>query len=165
MHRQRQYWNSLLALLMSAGYTDNDDRLEGAVATLNDLTRVLGVLVDGWAEVTSTYVKQLFSGSDDAITQLGTYIKGGNWYSTEIETGLFSLQGIMENVLYGQLIPRAWGERAAVNPVVVFQSASNVENPLTTLLRESAVRTLSNEVRNPSFHNLANAQLTCCRTL
>ncbi|KAI4246243.1 MAG: hypothetical protein L6R42_009966, partial [Xanthoria sp. 1 TBL-2021] len=51
----------------------------------------------------------------------------------------------MENVLYGQLIPRAWGERAAVNPVVVFQSASNVENPLTTLLRESAVRTLSNE--------------------
>ncbi|KAL8750132.1 MAG: hypothetical protein Q9199_007262, partial [Rusavskia elegans] len=124
---------------------DASPTLEGAVATLNDLTRVLGVLVDGWAEVTSTYVKQLFSGSDDAITHLGTYIKGGNWYSTEIETGLFSLQGIMENVLYGQLIPRAWGERAAVNPVVVFQSVSNVENPLTTLFRESAVRTLSNE--------------------
>ncbi|KAL8856148.1 MAG: hypothetical protein Q9178_007186 [Gyalolechia marmorata] len=128
---------------------DASPTLEGAVATLNDLTRVLGVLVDGWAEVTSTYVKQLFSGSDEAITQLGTYITGGDWYSTDIETGLFSLQGIMENVLYGQLIPRAWGERAAVNPVIVFQSESDVENPLTVILRDSDERTLSNEVCNP----------------
>ncbi|KAL8915642.1 MAG: hypothetical protein Q9172_006811 [Xanthocarpia lactea] len=130
---------------MSGGPTDNDDSLEGAVATLNDLTRVLGVFVDGWAEVTSTYVKQLFSGSDEAITELGTYITGGDWYSNDIETGLFSLQGIMENVLYGQLIPRAWGEREAVHPVIVFQSESDVENPLTAILQDNDDRTLSNE--------------------
>ncbi|KAI4241833.1 MAG: hypothetical protein L6R40_004379 [Gallowayella cf. fulva] len=116
--------------------------LAGAVATQNDLTKILGTLVDGWAEVTATYVKQLFSGTDDAITQLGTYINGGAWYNSEIETSLFSLQGIMENVLYGQLIPKAWGDHAAVNPVVVYQSESNIENPLTKLFRGDAYRTL-----------------------
>ncbi|KAL8690802.1 MAG: hypothetical protein Q9224_004319 [Gallowayella concinna] len=119
--------------------------LAGAVATQNDLTRILGTLVDGWAEVTATYVKQLFSGTDDAITQLGTYIKGGAWYNSEIETSLFSLQGIMENVLYGQLIPKAWGDHAAVNPVIVYQSESNIENPLTKVFQGDAFRSLSNE--------------------
>ncbi|KAL8644223.1 MAG: hypothetical protein Q9226_007870, partial [Calogaya cf. arnoldii] len=123
---------------------DASPTLQGAVNTQNDLTRVLGTLVDGWAEVTATYLKQLFSGSDEGLDQLGTYVKGGNWYSTEIETGLFSLQGIMENVLYGQLIPKAWGEHGTVNPVVIFQSGSNIENPLTTILATDATRTLSN---------------------
>ncbi|KAL8772481.1 MAG: hypothetical protein Q9209_002433 [Squamulea sp. 1 TL-2023] len=130
------------------GYADGDDdgdRVAGSVATLNDLTRVLGALVDGWAGVTSKYLELLFSGSDEGIEQLGTYIKGGEWYNTEIETGLFSLQGIMENVLYGQLIPKAWEERPAVHPVIVFQSESNIENPLTTILKDSADRTLKNE--------------------
>ncbi|KAL8815271.1 MAG: hypothetical protein Q9223_005580 [Gallowayella weberi] len=121
--------------------------LAGAVATQNDLTRILGTLVDGWANVTATYVKQLFSGTDDAITQLGTYINGGAWYNSEIETSLFSLQGIMENVLYGQLIPKAWGDHAAVNPVIVFQSESDIENPLTKILQGDAYRTLSTEVK------------------
>lgn len=117
--------------------------------TQNDLSRELGTLVDGWANVTSTYVKNLFSGTDDGITQLGAYINGGAWYNTDMETSLFSLQGIMENVLYGQMIPKAWGDHAAVNPVVVFQSESNVGNPLTTILQGDASRTLSDSVRNP----------------
>ncbi|KAL8777859.1 MAG: hypothetical protein Q9213_007678 [Squamulea squamosa] len=124
---------------------DSAPTVAGSVATLNDLTRVLGAFVDAWAGVTSKYLEQLFSGSDEGIEQLGTYIKGGEWYNTEIETGLFSLQGIMENVLYGQLIPKAWEERPAINPVIVFQSESNVENPLTTIFKEDAFRTLKNE--------------------
>ncbi|KAL8868977.1 MAG: hypothetical protein Q9174_004621 [Haloplaca sp. 1 TL-2023] len=124
---------------------DASPTVAGAVATQNDLTRVLGALVDGWAEVTSSYLKQLFSGTDEAITQLGTYVTGGNWYSTEIETGLFSLQQIMENVLYGQMIPKAWAERDEVNPVIIFQSDKDVENPLTTILQGSDSRTLATE--------------------
>lgn len=114
--------------------------------TLNDLTRELGVLVDGWANVTSIYVKNHFLRSDDAIAQLGTYINKGAWYNTDIETSLFSLQGIVENVLYGQLIPKAWGDHVAVNFMVVFHGESNVKNPLTTILQDNADRTLSNEV-------------------
>ncbi|KAI4127036.1 MAG: hypothetical protein LQ338_003405 [Usnochroma carphineum] len=123
--------------------------IKGEMDTQNDLSRELGTLVDGWANVTSTYVKNLFSGTDDGITQLGAYINGGAWYNTDMETSLFSLQGIMENVLYGQMIPKAWGDHAAVNPVVVFQSESNVGNPLTTILQGDASRTLSDSVRNP----------------
>ncbi|KAL8834434.1 MAG: hypothetical protein Q9170_003756 [Blastenia crenularia] len=119
--------------------------IKGEMDTLNDLTRELGVLVDGWANVTSNYVKNLFSGTDDGITQLSTYINKGAWYNTGIETSLFSLQGIMENVLYGQLIPKAWGDHAAVNPVIVFQSESNIVNPLTTILKSDDYRTLKNE--------------------
>ncbi|KAL8712542.1 MAG: hypothetical protein Q9225_006925 [Loekoesia sp. 1 TL-2023] len=118
-----------------------------------------GVLVDGWANITSTYVKNLFSGSDDAITQLGTYINKGAWYNTDIETSLFSLQGIMENVLYGQLIPKAWGDHAAINPVVVFQGESNVENPLTTILQDDADRTLSNEDASKARTNYGGTTL------
>ncbi|KAL8737150.1 MAG: hypothetical protein Q9181_001968 [Wetmoreana brouardii] len=51
----------------------------------------------------------------------------------------------MENVLYGQLIPKAWGDHAAVNPVVVFQSESNIENPLRSIFGDSDWGTLSNK--------------------
>ena len=66
-------------------------------------------------------MSNLFSGSDDALTQLDAYVMNGSWADTELNTSLFSLQGVMANVLYGQLIPKAWNDHEAVHPVVVFQ--------------------------------------------
>lgn len=114
--------------------------------TLNDIRSELGTLVDGWANVTQKYMTNLFSGSDDALTQLDAYIKDGHWTDPHIDNSLFSLQGVMEKVLYGQLIPKAWSEHTAVHPVVVFQSGNDNLNPLTPLFKGDASRTLSDDV-------------------
>ena len=124
---------------------DAQPGVQGQLNTLNDLTSELGALVDGWANVTSTYVSDLFSGSDQALTQLDAYVKDGNWADTSGISSLFSLQGVMENVLYGQLIPKAWSDHTEVHPVIVFQQGNDIVNPLTTLLKGDAYRTLSDD--------------------
>ena len=71
------------------------------------------------------------------MAQLDAYILGGNWSDPQFTNSLFALQGIMENVLYGGLIPKAWADHTAVHPVVVFQSGT-VTNPLTVILKGDA---------------------------
>lgn len=71
------------------------------------------------------------------MAQLDAYILGGNWSDPQFTNSLFALQGIMENVLYGGLIPKAWADHKAVHPVVVFQSGT-VTNPLTVIFEGDA---------------------------
>ncbi|KAL8793332.1 MAG: hypothetical protein Q9195_004109 [Heterodermia aff. obscurata] len=124
---------------------DAQPGVQGQLNTLNDLTSELGALVDGWANVTSTYVSNLFSGSDEALTQLDAYVKDGNWADTSGISSLFSLQGVMENLLYGQLLPKAWSDHTEVHPVIVFQQGNDIVNPLTAILQGDAYRTLSDD--------------------
>ena len=51
----------------------------------------------------------------------------------------------MENVLYGQLIPKAWSDHTEVHPVIVFQQGNDIVNPLTAILKGDAYRTLSDD--------------------
>ena len=125
---------------------DAQPGVQGQMDTLNDIRSELGTLVDGWANVTQQYMSNLFSGSDDALTQLDAYVMNGNWADTDFDNSLFSLQGIMENVLYGQLIPKAWSDHTTVHPVVVFQQGNDITNPLTSILKEQASSTLSDSV-------------------
>lgn len=71
------------------------------------------------------------------MAQLDAYILGGNWSDPQFTNSLFALQGIMENVLYGGLIPKAWADHKAVHPVIVFQSGT-VTNPLTVIWKGDA---------------------------
>lgn len=112
-------------------------RVQGQLDTQNDLSSALGTLVSGWANVTASYLSELFSGSDAGMAQLDAYILGGNWSDPQFTNSLFALQGIMENVLYGGLIPKAWADHSDVHPVIVFQSGT-VTNPLTIILKEDA---------------------------
>ena len=107
--------------------------MQGQLDTQNDLASALGTLVSGWANVTASYLSELFSGSDAGMAQLDAYILGGNWSDPQFTNSLFALQGIMENVLYGGLIPKAWADHSNVHPVIVFQSGT-VTNPLTVIL-------------------------------
>ena len=91
-------------------------------------------------------MSDIFSGSDDGIRQLAPYIIGGEWSDPSFSNSLFDLQGIMENVLYGALIPQAWADHTAVHPVIVFQGGANIQNPLTTILQGDDTDTLSNAV-------------------
>ena len=135
---------------------DAQPGVKGEMNTLNDIRSELGTLVNGWANVTQQYMSNLFSGSDDALTQLDAYVMNGSWADTEFNNSLFSLQGVMENVLYGQLIPKAWNDHDPVHPVVVFQQGSDITNPLTTIFKDDASRTLSDAVSSmiicPSQH-------------
>ena len=79
------------------------------------------------------------------MAQLDAYILGGNWSDPQFTNSLFALQGIMENVLYGGLIPKAWADHKAVHPVVVFQSGT-VTNPLTVLFEGEAEAGISDSV-------------------
>lgn len=125
---------------------DAQPGVKGEVDTLNDIRSELGKMVDGWANVTQQYMSNLFSGTDDGLTQLDAYVNNGSWADTDFNNSLFSLQGVMENVLYGSLIPKAWAERNKVHPVVVFQQGQDITNPLTTILQGDAWRTLSDDV-------------------
>ena len=71
------------------------------------------------------------------MAQLDAYILGGNWSNPQFTNSLFALQGIMENVLYGGLIPKAWADHTTVHPVIVFQSGT-VTNPLTVIFEGDA---------------------------
>lgn len=51
----------------------------------------------------------------------------------------------MENVLYGQLIPKAWVDHKEVHPVIVFQQGNDIANPLTEVFKGDAWRTLKDE--------------------
>jgi len=139
--------------------------VQGQVNTQNDLGLMLGKLVDGWASVTQTYMTNLFSGSDDALTQLDAYVNDGHWADTSFNNNsLDGLKGIMENVLYGQLIPQAWSDHTAVHPVVVFQQGSDNVNPLTAIqgsLRADAQKTLSDKVN--SVARLMDMDADFCR--
>ena len=75
----------------------------------------------------------------------------GSWADTEFNNSLFSLQGVMENVLYGQLIPKAWNDHDPVHPVVVFQQGNDTTNPLTTIFKDNASRSLSDTLRSMYF--------------
>lgn len=144
---------------------DAQPGVQGQVNTANDLSSELGKLVDGWASVTQQYMTNLFSGSDDALTQLDAYINDGHWADTSFNNSLFSLQGVMENVLYGQLIPKAWSDHTAVHPVVVFQQGSNNVNPLSAIqgsLLANAQKTLSDDVN--SVAHLVDMDADLCRT-
>jgi hypothetical protein len=71
----------------------------------------------------------------------------------------------MENVLYGQLIPKAWSDHTAVHPVVVFQQGSNNVNPLSAIqgsLLANAQKTLSDKVN--SVAHLVDMDADLCRT-
>ena len=127
-------------------YKANLSRVQGQVNTQNDITSILGTLVGGWQKVTQSYMTEIFSGSDGGLTQLDAYIIGGKWSDPSFSNSLFDLQGIMENVLYGSLIPQAWLDHTKVNPVIVFQGAADITNPLTTILESDDTRTLSNAV-------------------
>ena len=71
------------------------------------------------------------------MAQLDAYILGGNWSDPQFTNSLFALQGLLENVLYGGLIPKAWADHKAVHPVIVFQSGT-VTNPLTVIWKGDA---------------------------
>ena len=79
------------------------------------------------------------------MAQLDAYILGGNWSDPQFTNSLFALQDIMENVLYGGLIPKAWADHTDVHPVIVFQSGT-VTNPLTIILKENAEDGISDAV-------------------
>ena len=125
---------------------DSQPGVAGKVNTQNDLMAILGEFVKGWSEVTSTYLKDLFRGQDGDLAQLDPYIKGGAWADAGGENSLFDITQIMENVLYGGMIPKAWTDHTAVNPVIVVQQGTGIDNPLTTIFQGSASDTLSNAV-------------------
>ena len=128
------------------GHSEADSiSVQGQLDTQNDLSSALGTLVSGWANVTATYLSELFSGTDAGMAQLDAYILGGNWSDPQFTDSLFALQGIMENVLYGGLIPKAWADHTTVHPVVVFQSGT-VTNPLTVILQGDAEDGISDSV-------------------
>ena len=130
---------------------DAKSTVAGKVSTQNDLMVILGEFVKGWSEVTATYLKNLFRGEDDDLAQLDPYIKAGAWADPAGESSLFDITQIMENVLYGSMIPQAWKDRPDVHPVLVFQQGTGIDNPLTTILKDTASSTLSNEVGFLSF--------------
>ncbi len=71
------------------------------------------------------------------MVQLDAYILGGNWSDPQFTNSLLASQGIMENVLYGGLIPKAWADHMTIHPVIVFQSGT-VTKPLTVVLEGNA---------------------------
>ena len=137
----------------------NRSSVQGQLNTQNDLSSALGTLVSGWSNVTATYLSELFSGSDTGLAQLDAYVLGGKWSDPQFTNSLPGLQGIMENVLYGGLIPKAWLDHTAINPVIVFQSGT-VTNPLTAILRGNAEDHQSG-VSNSVSHGLEECGHSC----
>ncbi|KAL9625483.1 MAG: hypothetical protein Q9204_007798, partial [Flavoplaca sp. TL-2023a] len=107
-------------------------------------------MVDGWAEVTSTYVKELSSGSNEAIAQVGAYI---NEYP---DRTLQSTKASCKTYYTVDYFTRARGERTTIYPLDVFQSEPDAENPLTSILHITATNTLSNEICNRPHRTLAH---------
>lgn len=112
---------------------DAQPTAQGAINTQNDLSTQLGALVDSWANVTADVVSNLFSGTDESLAQLDTYIKDGDWSDPGFTNSRPELQSVMENVLFGGLIQKAWQQHPKTNPVIVFQQGSDNTNPMTPL--------------------------------
>ncbi|KAL9129678.1 MAG: hypothetical protein Q9217_001920, partial [Psora testacea] len=106
---------------------------QGAINTQNDISTQLGALIDGWSEVTVDYVSNLFSGTDAGLEQLDAYIKGGDWCDPGFTNSRPELQTVMENVVYGGLIQKAWQAHSKTNPVIIFQQGFDNTNPMKPL--------------------------------
>ena len=97
--------------------------------TLNDINSILGLLLQGWADITQTYVTELFSGSADGLVLLDAFIYGGAWVDASDSTSLYNLTDIMQNVLYAQLIPQTWIDHSEVHPVIIYDPDDTMTNP------------------------------------
>ncbi|MCJ1340922.1 hypothetical protein MMC09_006218 [Bachmanniomyces sp. S44760] len=108
---------------------DSQNGIQGQVDTLNDINSILGLLLQGWADITQTYVTELFSGSADGLVLLDAFIYGGAWVDASDSTSLYNLTDIMQNVLYAQLIPQTWIDHSEVHPVIIYDPDDTMTNP------------------------------------
>ena len=63
---------------------DTKSEVQGQVGTLNDISSELGKIAAKWANLTQQYMSNLFSDSDNALTQLDAFIDNGSWASYRI---------------------------------------------------------------------------------
>lgn len=91
----------------------------------NKLDGILSDTVAHWAQTTDAYNKFLFGGTPQATTLLKSMITGGaqlvsNLNSQLDGTSLWDVQGSMQAILYGKLIPQAWTlSPQAFTPVIM----------------------------------------------
>ncbi len=87
----------------------------------NDLSDYVSILINSWQNVSATYTSNIFSGGATSLSQLHDQISFGKGLNPAWgNTGLYDMQGIMAQVLFGLLIPKAWQEsNEDVHPVIL----------------------------------------------
>lgn len=87
----------------------------------NQLADYVSQMISSWHSVVSDYTSGLFSGGATTLSQLHDQITDGKglnpaWGST----GLYDMQTIMAQTLFGLLIPKAWQQsNEDVHPVIL----------------------------------------------
>lgn len=113
--------------------TINGLRIEGQVSTADDISSMLGTIVQGWANTTDAWLDHLFSGTDQGLADLDKQILGGAWADSAMSVPNNSLQDAMERIIYGRLIPAAWTDHPDVHPVIVYSNRTNETNPTSPI--------------------------------
>ena len=92
----------------------------------NDLASYVSQLVNSWEGVIAKYTQNLFSGStaSPGLSDLHNLMQNGaglNNGPTGLDSaGIYDMQAIMENTIFGLLIPKAWQtSNEDVHPVIL----------------------------------------------
>ena len=87
----------------------------------NDLSKNLGIMVQGWYTTIDVYNKQLFNGSAPSIQNLQGQIENGKVLEAGFSEDELDVQTLMTKAIYGYLIPQAWAlSNEEINPVVMY---------------------------------------------
>jgi hypothetical protein len=78
-------------------------------------------------------VSNLFGGTEDGVNQMAEQIDDGKWVSPAlINPTPYDMKKILQSVIYGQLIPKAWDLNTAIWPVILYETISQFSHlPLT----------------------------------
>lgn len=113
--------------IISGMITTGKDLLPGkkdAIGRENDLTSMLNTLVQAYEDTTSGFLNNIFGGSSDGITALTSMLDNGKWIDPTFNGGkqldLPTMRGIVEKILFAQLMPLAWKDVGGLHPVVLI---------------------------------------------
>ncbi|KAK3172387.1 hypothetical protein OEA41_005708 [Lepraria neglecta] len=109
-------------------------RVTTALEAQNNLASYVSQLIGSWQGIISTYTENLFSSSTKVpdLSDLSNLMKNGVALNDNAvlnsglaDSSLFNMQNIIENTLFGLLIPKAWQTfNEDVHPAILFVTPS-----------------------------------------
>ncbi|KAF2102358.1 hypothetical protein NA57DRAFT_51937 [Rhizodiscina lignyota] len=107
---------------ISTIFTTTKDNLQSddtALNEQNDLSSALTQLVGIWQASEATFLSYIFSGAGNALSDLHNLIQNGFFIPTP-QDGLADFQNQAIKILYGILIPKAWGLISGAKPFILM---------------------------------------------
>lgn len=94
-----------------------------AIQAQNEISMMVSELISQWrtniAEAAEAIINPNWD-DHEAIMELGEDIGEGRWLTFE-SGNLFDMQKILDNTMYGQMLPAAWGMKENIHPVIIME--------------------------------------------